>query len=63
MTSFDTTRLTAPHSTEEPVADHDFACINNGSQPILGRSGGVAERVGDAVAEPGAEFSHLGLSR
>ena len=29
----------------------------------FGRSGGLAERVGDAVAERGAEFSHLGLSR
>jgi hypothetical protein len=24
--------------------------------------GGVAKRIGDAVAEPGAEFPHLGLS-
>jgi CO/xanthine dehydrogenase Mo-binding subunit len=29
----------------------------------FGRSGGLAERVGDAVAERGAEFSHLGPSR
>src|SRR4051794_20257011 len=29
----------------------------------FGRSGGLAKRVGDAVAERGAEFSHLCLSR
>ena len=34
-----------------------------GSWLDFGRSGGLAERVGDAVAERGAEFSHLGLSR
>src|SRR4051812_31466102 len=38
---------------------------NFGRTPKLdfGRSGSVAEREGDAVAEPGAEFSHLRLSR
>jgi len=37
---------------------------DSGNEPKLdfGRLGGLAERVGDAVAEPGAEFSHLGLS-
>src|SRR4051794_11940567 len=36
-----------------------------GCEPKLdfGHSGGLAKRVGDAVAERGAEFSHLCLSR
>src|SRR3954454_17829149 len=34
--------------------------FRTGSYLDFGRSGGVAERVGDAVAEGGAEFRHLG---
>jgi hypothetical protein len=52
-----------PGSSAGTAAHPNEVGFSNGLLARLWPSGGMAERVGNAVAEHGAEFSHLGLSR